>query len=143
MLTLLIITINTIIITHTWRVSIEQKREQSINQSNYYLSSIPINLKEFDLLDNIIQETFNRYEILNLAHKQNLYITEAMQSKIISDITKEIFYGLSDNIFDKLSLIYKRDHIEDIIVQKIQMIVLNYTIETNGNYTEEKNKGVI
>ena len=66
-----------------------------------------------------------------------------MQSKIISDITKEIFYGLSDNIFDKLSLIYKRDHIEDIIVQKIQMIVLNYTIETNGNYTEEKNKGVI
>lgn len=143
MLTLLIITINTIIITHTWMVSIEQKREQSINQSNYYLSSIPINLKEFDLLDSIIQETFNRYEILNLAHKQNLYITEAMQSKIISDITKEIFYGLSDNIFDKLSLIYKRDHIEDIIVQKIQMIVLNYTIETNGNYTEEKNKGVI
>lgn len=143
MLTLLIITINTIIITHTWRVSIEQKREQSINQSNYYLSSIPINLKEFDLLDSIIQETFNRYEILNLAHKQNLYITEAIQSKIISDITKEIFYGLSDNVFDKLSLIYKKDHIEDIIVQKIQMIVLNYTIETNGNYTEEKNKGVI
>lgn len=142
-MTLLIITINTLIITHTWKASIEQKREQSKNQSNYYLSSIPINLNEFELLDKIIQDTFSRYEIMNLAHKRNLYITEEMQTKIIADITKEIFYGLSDNVLDKLSLIYKKDHIEDIIVQKIQMLVLSYTIETNGNYVEEKNKSIV
>lgn len=138
MLTLTVITANTILVTRTWRASIEQKREQSKAQSSYYLASLPINLNELEILDKIIQQNFERYQILKLSHKDNLYITEEMQQKIIMDITTEVYTSISDNIWDKLSLIYKKDHIEDIIVQKVQMLVLAYTVDINGNYKEPK-----
>ena len=137
-MTLITITINTILVTRTWKASIEQKREQSKAQSSYYLASVPINMNELDILDKIIQQDFERYQILKLGHKPNLYITESMQQKIIMDIATEVCSSISDNIWDKLSLIYKKDHIEDIIVQKIQMLVLSYTVEINGNYKNEK-----
>ena len=138
LLTLITITANTILVTHTWKASIEQKREQSRAQSSYYLASVPINMNELDILDKIIQQDFERYQILKLGHKPNLYITEEMQQKIIMDISTEVYTSISDNIWDKLSLIYKKDHIEDIIVQKIQMLVLTYTVEINGNYKDDK-----
>lgn len=138
MLTLITITINTILITRTWRVSIEQKREQAESISRYNLASIPINIDELDILDKIIQQAFERYQILNLGHRENLYINEELQQKIIKDLTIEIYTSISDDIWDKLALIYKKEHIEDIIVQKIQMIVLTYTIEINGHYKDDK-----
>ena len=138
LLTLITITANTILITRTWKASIEQKREQSRAQSSYYLASIPINMDELDILDKIIQQDFERYQILKLGHKPNLYISEEMQQQIIMDIATEVYTSISDNIWDKLSLIYRKDHIEDIIVQKIQMLVLTYTVEINGNYKDDK-----
>lgn len=138
MLTLITITINTILITRTWRASIEQKREQAESISRYNLASIPINIDELDILDKIIQQAFERYQILNLGHRENLYINEELQQKIIKDLTIEIYTSISDDIWDKLALIYKKEHIEDIIVQKIQMIVLTYTIEINGHYKDDK-----
>ena len=138
MLTLITITINTILITRTWRVSIEQKREQAESISRYNLASIPINIDELDILDKIIQQAFERYQILNLGHRENLYINEELQQNIIKDLTIEIYTSISDDIWDKLALIYKKEHIEDIIVQKIQMIVLTYTIEINGHYKDDK-----
>lgn len=137
-MTLITITANTILITRTWKVSIEQKREQSRAQSSYYLASVPINMDELDILDKIIQQDFERYQILKLGHKPNLYISEEMQQQIIMDIATEVYTSISDNIWDKLSLIYRKDHIEDIIVQKIQMLVLTYTVEINGNYKDDK-----
>lgn len=138
MLTLITITINTILITRTWRASIEQKREQAESINRYNLASIPINIDELDILDKIIQQAFERYQILNLGHRENLYINEELQQKIIKDLTIEIYTSISDDIWDKLALIYKKEHIEDIIVQKIQMIVLTYTIEINGHYKDDK-----
>ena len=134
----MVITANTILVTRTWRASIEQKREQSKAQSSYYLASLPINLNELEILDKIIQQDFERYQILKLGHQDNLYITEEMQQKIIMDIATEVYTSISDNVWDKLSLIYKKEHIEDIIVQKIQMLVLTYTVEINGNYKDTK-----
>ena len=126
------------LITRTWRASIEQKREQAESISRYNLASIPINIDELDILDKIIQQAFERYQILNLGHRENLYINEELQQNIIKDLTIEIYTSISDDIWDKLALIYKKEHIEDIIVQKIQMIVLTYTIEINGHYKDDK-----
>jgi hypothetical protein len=93
-------------------------------------------MDEMNILDKIIQETFDRYQIFNLAHLKNPYIGDDLQQKIIKEVFTDVYGSVSDNIINKLSLIYKKEHIEDIIVQKIQLIVLNYTIEINGNYKE-------
>ena len=68
----------------------------------------------------------------------NVYIGKTFDKSDIEDIATEVFKSISQNIWDKLALIYKKEHLEDIIVQKIQMIVLTYTVEINGNYKDDK-----
>lgn len=135
---LVTITINTIIITRTWRASIEQKREQSKMQENYYLSSMDVKVEDIDILDKIIDQAFVRYQILKLGHINNLYINDEMEYGMIYDLTKTVKETVSDNIINKLSLIYKKEYIDDIIVQKIQHIVMQFVIDINGNYKDSK-----
>ena len=132
------ITINTIIITHTWRASINQKKEQAKIQEQYYLSSMEVKVDDLNILDKIIEQAFTRYQILKLGHLENLYITEEMQYNMIFELSKTVLETVSDNIINKLSLIYKKDYLEDIIVQKIQYIVMQFVIDINGNYRDDK-----
>lgn len=107
-------------------------------QYKYYLASMPLPVDDISILDKIIQDEFQRYEIMELAHKENLYITNEIQAKMIKTIFSRVYTSLSDDLFDKFSIIYKRTYIEDLIAQKVQMVVLNYTIEINGNYKDTK-----
>ena len=132
------ITINTIIITHTWKASINQKKEQAKIQEQYYLSSMEVKVDDLNILDKIIEQAFTRYQILKLGHLENLYITEEMQYNMIFELSKTVLETVSDNIINKLSLIYKKDYLEDIIVQKIQYIVMQFVIDINGNYRDDK-----
>lgn len=131
------ITVNTIIITHTWKLSIKQKEEQAKMQESYYLSSMDVKVEDLSILDKIIDQAFERYQILKLRHLDNLHITDKLQTQMIYDLTKNVLETISDNVLNKLSLIYKKEYIEDIIVQKIQLVVMNFVIDINGNYHEE------
>lgn len=107
-------------------------------QYKYYLASMPLPVDDINILDKIIQDEFQRYEIMELAHKENLYITSNIQNKMITTIFTKVYKSLSNDLFDKFSIIYKKEYIEDLIAQKVQMVVLNYTIEINGNYKDTK-----
>lgn len=112
---------------------------QSESQNNYYLSTMNVDLDNINnILDKIIDQAFTRYQIMKLGYKDNLYITEEMQNNIIYELTKNVFVSISDNLVNKLSLIYKKEYIDDLIVQKIQYVVLNYVIQVNGNYNNKK-----
>lgn len=95
-------------------------------------------IDDINLLDKIIDSIFARYQIMNLAHVNNLYINDELQQKIIKEVFETVYISISDTVIDKLSLVYNREYIDDVIAQKVQMIVLNYTIEINGNYKDSK-----
>lgn len=107
-------------------------------QYKYYLATMPLPVDDINILDKIIQDEFHRYEIMELAHKENLYVTADIQNKMITTIFTKVYKSLSDDLFNKFSIIYKKEYIEDLIAQKVQMAVLNYTIEINGNYKDTK-----
>lgn len=138
LLTLITITVNTILITTTWRISIKQKEEQTKAQQDYYIASTPISIDDMNILDRIVEESFNYYQLLNLSGKDNAYINEDTQQKIIYDVLSNVLSSVSDSIISKLSLIYKKDYIEDLIARKVQLVVLDYTISINGNYRDDK-----
>lgn len=106
-------------------------------QESYYLSSMDVKVEDLNILDKIIDQAFERYQILKLRHLDNLHITDKLQTQMIYDLTKNVLDTISDNVLNKLSLIYKKEYIEDIIVQKIQLVVMNFVIDINGNYHEE------
>lgn len=135
---LITITINTIIITRTWKDSIEQKREEAKSQEKYYLSSMDVKVEDLNILDKIIDQEFIRYQLLKLGHIENLYIKDDMQYQIIHDLSKTVMENISDNLKNKLSLIYRKEYIDDIIVQKIQYVVMQFTIDINGSYRDGK-----
>ena len=128
------ITIIAIILNKVYK----KKLEQGEAQYKYYIASMPIPMDDLAILDKLITDEFDRYQIMKLAHKQNLYITEAIQTNMIREIFVNVYSSLSDDLVNKLCIIYKKQHLEDLIIQKIQMVVLNYTIEVNGNYKDSK-----
>lgn len=132
------LTVAIIILAIALSKSYKKKVEQESMQYKYYLASMPLPVDDINILDKIIQDEFQRYEIMELAHKENLYITADIQNKMITTIFTKVYKSLSNDLFNKFSIIYKKEYIEDLIAQKVQMVVLNYTIEINGNYKDTK-----
>ena len=98
------------------------------------ITTMTFNFENIGILDKVIDDIFTSYQIMKLSHKENLYITDKLQAEIIKDIYTEVYTALSDDVFNNLSLIYKKEYIEDLLVKKVQMVVMNYTIAVNGNY---------
>lgn len=91
---------------------------------------------DFKMLNHIIEESIAKYKILHFGFNKDLYITDKMQDKMISDILTEVLNALSDTTFATLTVIYNKEYIEDLILSKIKIAVLDYIITVNGNYKE-------
>lgn len=110
----------------------EEKNDTDYKRMIY---STPLNYEEdMKILDSIIDDEFMQYEIMHLAHRDNLYINAEEQERIITEVLGKVIYRISDDLVQKLSLYYKSEYINDIIFNKIKLVVINYTIEINGNY---------
>ena len=108
---------------------IKQKRnlEQLKLNLNYQITD-----NDFSLLDKLIGETFQQYQILNIELLNTNHITEELQNKIIEDLLRMVLYRISPIYMNKLSYIYNIDHIEDLILEKIRLIVIDYSVENNN-----------
>lgn len=110
----------------------EEKNDTDYKRMIY---STPLNYEEdMKILDSIIDDEFTQYQIMHLAHRDNLYINPEEQERIITEVLGKVIYRISDDLVQKLSLYYKSEYINDIIFNKIKLVVINYTIEINGNY---------
>lgn len=87
------------------------------------------------VLDKLILEAIDKYKILNIEYMDTVYITDKIQKDMIHTVLKNVLKAMSPLLKKKLSFIYGTEYIEDIILEKIQLQVLDYTIETNSNLT--------
>lgn len=125
--------ISTIIICHTWNNSINAKhRELTIQEFDN------LNKESFDatmsIVDQIINDIFTRYTIMNTETKDDLYMNEEMINKMMFDVLKEAYLNLSPQLIAKLTLLYNRNYVDDIIAKKVQMLTMSYVIQVNGTY---------
>lgn len=89
--------------------------------------------EDLQIIDNLIQENLAEYRILKLESVEKLYITEEIQHKIFEYVLRKVLYQISPIYMQKLSYIYNKDRLDEIITQKINMHILDYTVEVNGN----------
>lgn len=118
--------------------SMEVKEKELEVEKIKTVSNQTIDLNDVNILDQIIQEAFAEYKIFELDHEEDLYINEERMSLILTDVLAAVLNRISDNLRDKLALVYNKDYIEDIIFRKIEMVVLDYCISINGNYNDTK-----
>lgn len=108
---------------------IKQKRqlEQLKINLDYHITD-----DDFILMDKLIGETFQQYQILNIELLNKDHITEELQTKMIEDLLRKVLKRMSPIYMNKLSYIYNAEHIEDIILEKIKIIVIDYAVENNN-----------
>lgn len=116
------------------KIRIDKTESTTIEKKNVLYNATLKYEDDIKILDDIIDDEFTQYQIMHLAHQPDLYINPDMQKKIISEILGSVLLKISDDLLDRLSLYYKKEYLGDIIFNKIKLVVINYTIEVNGNY---------
>lgn len=99
-----------------------------------YKVNMEINVDEniIKFLDELIENTFNEYLVLNIECNENIkYIKTELETQISKDVSYQVLKKLSPVFMDKLSLIYNRDEIPNIVSTKVYIYTLNYVIEKN------------
>lgn len=125
-----ILLIALLIILYNINKSINDKKELELLKMNFEFEPKD---DDFEILDRLIQENLATYRVLKLENIEKLFITEEIQRKMFEYILRETMYQISPVYMQKLSYLYNKDKLDDIISQKINMAILDYTVEVNSN----------
>lgn len=109
--------------------AILRMQEYSTNINALIDDSIP------RLLESVITECFNDYQILVLIPKNENYITDEREKEIRDDLVMKVSERLSPMMLDKLSLWYNPVNIGSVIADRIYILVMNYVVEHNAEFT--------
>lgn len=126
-LTLIVILIAIIIVLNNKnRQKVIELTRYQINTSSRIDSSIP------EILDLIINESFNDYKIKELIPLNEGYINSKREEEIRTTLVAIVSRRISNAALDKLSLFYNIKNIADIMADKIYITVMNYVLENNA-----------
>ena len=82
-------------------------------------------------LDYIIYSVFDEYRLFNLEFRDNAYIKEADENKIIKDICDMVIDRISPVFITQLSTYFNTNSLGDVIAVKISTKVMEYRISRN------------
>lgn len=115
-----------IILNNKYRREMKEMALYQINTSAKIDSSIP------EILDLIINESFNDYKIKALLPLEEGYINSKREEEIRKMLVFTVSNRISSAALDKLSLFYNIKNIADIIADKIYIIVMGYVLDHNS-----------
>lgn len=90
-------------------------------------------------LNFIIDSVFDEYRLYNLEFRDDAYIKEADENKIVKDVSEMVVQRVSPVFITQLSTYFNTDSLGEIIAVKISTKVMEYRLMRN-NYIEEDKK---
>lgn len=90
-----------------------------------------------EVIDSVITEAFNQYIVLNEGYKDKEYVSEEDEKKIITVLIENVLTRMSKTMLAKIRAYYNEELAEQVLTEKIYMVVMNYSI--NNNMIEESN----
>lgn len=82
-------------------------------------------------LDNIINEAFEEYKILEFNVKEYQYISNAIEKEIVEYLSAEVSRRISPLLLKKLEYLYNKEYVGQLIGKRVYLIVLNFVLEYN------------
>lgn len=116
-------TINNLIAVYSKKIDIEE--------TNIILNT-ELDTSILDTLDNMINDSATKYKIFKIEFKDVPYISDDIQEEMIHYILSDVLHSISPYMKKKLYCVYDKKYIENLILEKIQILVLDYTMEING-----------
>ena len=92
-------------------------------------------------LNKIIESVFEEYRLYNLEYKDDSYVKETDEKKIIQDICEMVIQRISPVFITRLSTYFNTDSLGEIIAVKISTKVMEYRVMRNVQGEQTKNKG--
>ena len=132
-----IMVLNTSILTGLAVFAVLQIRRELIakRQLNEIVgfSAIYANQESIDkILDEFIENSIQRYISFNPTLFDD-YITEKNQEKIIAEVMSIILHTISPTLITQLRLIYNKDSIEQILLDRVTLSVISISIGMNND----------
>lgn len=103
-------------------------------EESKFLFSVEITDDNFTLLDKLIEDSLTRYRVMFIEYQDEIYIDEKTQTNMCKWILKDVLSSISPVYYDKLTYIYNKNRLEDIIYNKINLAVLGYVVSIDGTY---------
>lgn len=97
-------------------------REYEINMN----CNVDIDIME--RLDQMIMNCFNEYMILNIEFRELDYINKEMEDIIVREVSHMVIDRISPVFLNKISLMYNKDTLSDIISKKVYLHTMNYVL---------------
>ena len=114
-------------------------KELQLNRSlkeKEMLLSINTDGEMMDIVDKFIEDSILQYRLKYLTEKDNLYITEKKQQEMIRTVLRDVLENMSPSLYEKMSVVYNKNRLEDIIYLKVSMAIIAFVGSINGSYKE-------
>lgn len=105
-------------------------------QEKMMLINIEVSKDTMDVVDSFIEDSLMQYRLKYLTEKDNIFITETKQKEMIKTVLKDVLENMSPSLYEKMSIVYNKNKLEDIIYMKVSMAVISFVATINGAYNE-------
>lgn len=113
----------------------ELELNRAIKQKDFLLN-VDVDSDTMDIVDKFIEDSLLQYRLKYLTNSDNLYITDQKQKEIVRSILRDVLERMSPSLYEKMSIVYNKDRLEDIIYLKVSMAVIAFVGSVNGSYNE-------
>lgn len=113
----------------------ELRLNRSLKEKEMLLS-INTDGEMMDIVDKFIEDSILQYRLKYLTEKDNLYITEKKQQEMIRTVLRDVLENMSPSLYEKMSVVYNKNRLEDIIYLKVSMAIIAFVGSINGSYKE-------
>lgn len=96
--------------------------------------------KDFDLLDTLILEAIQEYQIFKLETDKYAYVTPKIQKDIFEYVVRKVLYRISPTYREQLEFMYNMENFNEILTNKINMAIIDFSIQFNSNINSEQQK---
>lgn len=100
------------------------------------LLELELSNSTIEMLDSMIENSMMVYRIKKFEMDPYLYINTEMQNNMTVYVLDDVIKNMSPVLYERLSLIYNKEKLEDQIYMKVSVAVMSYVIEVNGSYKE-------
>ena len=119
-----------IVLSNIHKTKLEELSLYQIHVQTSIDESIP------EVLDLVIGESFNDYQLKSLYPLNEGYINSDREAEIRGELIALVSSRISNAALDKISLFYNITNIADVIADKIYIAVMNYVIEHNRPFND-------
>ena len=113
----------------------ELKFNRILKEKNMFFN-MNINKDMMDIVDKFIEDSIMQYRLKYLTENDEIYLTSKKQEEMVRSVLRDVLENMSPSLYEKMTLVYNKNKLEDIIYLKVSTSILSFIGSINGQYDE-------